>query len=213
VLPTTVLDLAGAVQVSAGGACSCALLEDGSPWCWGTNYAGQLGDGTKTNRPSPVLIATAKKVLEVAAGDLHACARLEDATVACWGHNSTGELGDGTSGAGADKLVPTAVTGLTGAVDIGIGDAQSCAVLATGAVKCWGLNNTGQLGDGTTTDAKTPVSVMNITNAQLIEGGSGLGCAYLTTGGVRCWGVNNFGQLGDGTKKNSKTPVTPTGLN
>ena len=95
---------------------------------------------------------------------------------------------------------------------IGAGFYHTCAALESGTMKCWGLNDKGQLGDSTTKDRKTPVNVSGLTGVKLIAVGWYHTCATLDSDTTKCWGLNNKGQLGDNTNKDSNTPVTVSGL-
>jgi hypothetical protein len=95
---------------------------------------------------------------------------------------------------------------------ISAGGSHTCALAASGTIKCWGNNTSGQLGDGTTTNSSTPVTVSGITNATSISAGYHHTCALLAGGTIKCWGYNFYGQLGDGTTTNSSTPVAVTGI-
>ena len=97
-------------------------------------------------------------------------------------------------------------------MSISAGQAHTCAILATGVMRCWGRNNFGGLGDGTTTHRLAPVVVLSVSNAVAIGAGSNYTCALLADSTVRCWGSNNRGQLGDGTKTDWHTPVAVSGL-
>jgi alpha-tubulin suppressor-like RCC1 family protein len=135
----------------------------------------------------------------------HRCAALTTLALKCWGRNQVGQLGDGTT---TNRKVPVAVTSLAGTVRAVVARGSHTCALVTGArVKCWGENNFGQLGDGTTTFRATPGFVSSLTNVDLIGGGAGHTCARTTSGAVKCWGRNNFGQLGDGTQVDRHTPV------
>lgn len=133
--PVTVAGLAGVVDITAGGAHTCALLAEGRVACWGANWWGQLGDGTTLPRPTPVY-ASITSVAAVSAGGSHTCAITKAGAAYCWGDNAGGQLGDGSW---ADRASPTPVTGLQQrVVAISAGIAHTCAVLASGSARCWG---------------------------------------------------------------------------
>jgi alpha-tubulin suppressor-like RCC1 family protein len=144
--------------MAAGYNHNCAIKTDGSAWCWGRNSNGQLGDGTTTSQTTPVAVSgLASGVTRIAAGFLHTCAGRTDGSVWCWGWNFYGQVGDGTN---TERATPVAVSGLaSGVTQIAAGGSQSCAIRSNGSALCWGLNGSGQLGDGTTTHRYTPVAV------------------------------------------------------
>jgi alpha-tubulin suppressor-like RCC1 family protein len=212
--PVPVSGLINAVAIATGGYHTCALLSDGTVKCWGWNDYGQLGDGTTTLRTTPVTVSGLTNAVAIAAGDEHTCALLSDGTVKCWGYNGVGQLGDGKSNPiESHSAIPVTVTGLSNAVAIAAGWAHTCALLSDGTAKCWGDNDFGQLGDGTTTLRTTPVTVSGLTNAVAIAAGTYHTCALLSNGTVKCWGYNGVGQLGDGTTTNRNTPVTVLNYN
>jgi alpha-tubulin suppressor-like RCC1 family protein len=132
--------------------------------------------------------------------------------VKCWGLNDRGQLGNGTT---ADAPMPTPVVGLGTQVSaVAAGYKHTCAVTAAGAVKCWGSNQFGQLGIGTTTDSATPVDVTGLgTTVVSIATGGFHTCAITSAGAVKCWGLNAEGQLGMGTATAMSTqPVNVIGL-
>ncbi len=192
-------------DVTAGHSHACArLLSGGTFRCWGLNDNGQLGDGMITNRS----IATAVMspgYEQLALGRLHTCGRRSDGIVQCWGDNQYGQLGDSTT---ADRRTRTTnVVGLTGVIDLVAGEEHTCAIVANGAVRCWGRNQYGQLGDGTTTNRSTPVPVRvsgTAPSGAEFRGVDRLAlsafhtCARLTTRLVRCWGRGANGSLGHG---------------
>jgi len=213
-VPVPVTGLTGAAGIATSNAQSCAVLISGGAKCWGYNEQGQLGDGTTTNRLTPTSVSgLSSGVVAIGMGDSHSCALLSSGAVKCWGDNFYGELGDGTT---TNRLTPTAVSGLSsGVTAIAIGHIQSCALLNSGAVKCWGYNSQGQLGDGTTTNRLIPTAVSGLSSgvtAIATSVGGNHSCAVLSSGTVQCWGNNYSGQLGDGSTTQSLTPVSVSGL-
>jgi alpha-tubulin suppressor-like RCC1 family protein len=129
-------------------------------WAWGLNGNGQPGDGTTTDRSTPVQVQNLSGVRAVAGGAWHSLAlKGDDGTVWAWGWNAFGELGDGTTN---DSYTPVQVQNLGGITAIAAGDASNLALTTNGIVQAWGANDTGELGDGTTIDRHTPVTVLNL---------------------------------------------------
>jgi len=199
-------------SITAGRNHTCALLSTGAVKCWGSNSNGQLGDNTTNDRHTPTPVTgLPSDVTAITTGRNHTCALLATDAVECWGYNPDGRLGDGST---IDRLTPTPVTGLSSDVTaITGGTRHTCALLATGAVTCWGDNNVGQLGDNTTNDRHTPTPVTGLpSDVTAITAGTEHTCALLATGAVTCWGNNASGQLGDNTTANQLTPTPVTGL-
>jgi alpha-tubulin suppressor-like RCC1 family protein len=195
--------------ISAGENHTCAVTGDGKVRCWGDNQYGQLGDGTSTDRKTPIYVSNLKGVTAVSVGRFHTCALLTTGGVKCWGANGDGQLGDGTNDR---RLTPVSVSNLaSGVTAISAGSYHSCALTSIGGMKCWGNNYDGQLGDDTTTDRNEPVTVF-LTGILGISAGWAHTCAVTTTNAAKCWGNNIRGQLGDGTTDEHHSPVGVSGL-
>ncbi len=209
-LATAVVGMpAAAPQVSSASGHTCATVGRGGVACWGSNFSGELGDGTTSNRPAPVAVAGIGNAAQVAAGSSHSCALLSDGAVACWGYGLGGQLGNGT---GAGSPVPVLAALPRPAVQVAAGEFHTCALLVNGAVVCWGVNAFGQLGTGTLVGSATPVAVVGIKNAIAVTAGGNHSCAVLASGALRCWGLNADGQLGDGSIVAKYSPVAVAGL-
>jgi hypothetical protein len=200
-------------KIVAGGSHTCAVQDSGAVRCWGYNRNGQLGYGHTRNIGddetllSAPNVAVGGPVCDLAAGYLHTCALMEAGTVRCWGTNALGSLGYGSFLViGDDETPATAGDVPVGSqvVQLASGQSHVCALLDTGAVRCWGWNLFGELGYGHTNrigDNETPASAGDVNVGgrvvQLVAGGYHT-CALLDTGAVRCWGYNDVGQLGYG---------------
>ncbi len=191
--PTQVAGLTSSVQgVAAGDGFSCAILSGGAVECWGKNDLGQLGGNSPLRASTPVPVAgLATGVKAIAAGGDEACAIDAAGGVQCWGCYDKGLLGSGTK---SDKWTPVQVAGLTSGVKaIAVEGSYACAIDAGGALKCWGNNWYGSLGDGTTVDRPTPVQVMGMgSGVQAVTAGQDITCAAAAGGVVSCWGYNRF---------------------
>jgi alpha-tubulin suppressor-like RCC1 family protein len=199
-----------APEAPAGSEHTCGVGFGGSVKCWGTNFAGQLGDGTNINRNTPVdVVGLARGVTAIAGGSEHTCAVIAGG-VKCWGANFSGQLGDGTN---VSRNTPVDVAGLSlPVITIATGGSHTCVLSSAGGVKCWGANFSGQLGDGTNVNRNAPVDVTGLSwGVTAIAAGSEHTCAAVG-GRVKCWGANFSGQLGDGTNSNRNAPVDVSGL-
>jgi alpha-tubulin suppressor-like RCC1 family protein len=234
--PVDVVGLgSGVAALSTGYAHNCALKASGGLKCWGFNDVGQLAvypgpeQCSSTPGGSPLYCSIvpvdiggmSNGVTAVDASWDHTCA-VKDGGLHCWGGNGLGQVGDGTT---TTRIAPTAVVGMSAGVAMAAGGSSfSCALTTAGGVKCWGINNEGQLGQGTTTGpetcgdsdypcSRTPVSVSGLSSGvAALTAGDFHACVVTTSGGVKCWGYNGLGQLGNGSTQTSATPVDVVGL-
>ena len=197
-------------NVSTGHYHSLALLSDGTVRSWGFNAMGQLGDGTTTKRLRPVTVAGLSTVTDIVGGRDMSYALLADGTVRAWGGGANGELGNGSLTARQTR--PVSVSGLSGVVAMAGGRNHGVALKSDGSVMTWGLNTSGQLGDGTKTSRSTPVRVSGISTAVAVAAGADHSVALLSDGRVFVWGEAGRGQLGNGSTTDRTTPVQVTGL-
>ncbi len=144
--PVTVSGISTATAIALGNRHSCAVLSSGAVRCWGDNFYGELGDGTTTDAATPVTVSGISTATTIALGNRHSCALLD--TVRCNAGEPATTVNSATPGhSGAGPVLPVTVSGISTATALALGDWHSCAVLASGAVKCWGNNAYGQLGN------------------------------------------------------------------
>ena len=201
-------------QIACGENHTIVLKSDGTVWAWGYNEYGQLGDGSTTNRNTPIQVSGLSDVIAIAGGYGHTIALMSDGTVWAWGWNEYGQLGDGTTNTD-DRTTPVQVSGITGVIAIASGGQHTIVLKQDGTVWAWGNNYYGQLGNGTTTDYSAnsaPLQTSGLSDVTAIAGGHVHTIALKSDGTVWAWGYNHSGQLGDGTNTNSSTPVQVIGL-
>ncbi|MBR9683709.1 hypothetical protein GOV03_04180, partial [Candidatus Woesearchaeota archaeon] len=193
--PVVVINVDNATDIDTGYHTSYAVLLNGTAMSWGLNSYGQLGDGTTTNNNSGTVVSGLINATQISGGTYSACALLQNGTVMCWGLNTNGQCGDSTLT--SPRTTPVSVSGVINATQINVGVYHACALLQNGTVMCWGSNNNGQLGDGTTSRRSTPITVKGVSNAVTIRSGLYFTCAILQNGTESCWGHNSLGQLGN----------------
>ncbi len=190
-------------RVALGDAHTCAIKDDGTVWCFGSNSFLQLGNSSfgAPDSATPVQISgfgAGRTAVQVAAGERHTCALLDNGEVWCWGGNGNLELGSG-SGSQADPVQVPLGTGIT-ASRIFVGGRVSCALTSDNRLTCWGQNHKGQIGNGTVqlSGGTAPAAVSNIPTSFVpahVDPGGRHVCAAATGGAVWCWGDDDRHQL------------------
>jgi uncharacterized repeat protein (TIGR01451 family) len=217
-VPIPIAGLSGVTQASAGNGHTLALLTGGTVMGLGNNSSGQLGNNSTTRALTPVTVSGLSNITAVSAGNAHSLALRNDGTVWAWGFNSNGQLGNNTT---TQEQVPVQVVGVgnvgflssIAAISASGSNNHSLAVSNTGVVYAWGLNNNGQLGDGTTTQRLAPVVVSGLSGIfTAVSAGNNHSLALRNDGTVWAWGNNNSGQIGDGTFTQHLLPVQVPGL-
>lgn len=210
---------------------TCGLTSAGTAYCWGQNSDGQLGTGSSTgpelcwNVPcssTPVAVSGGFSFSAIAAGNFHTCGLTNSAAAYCWGANSFGQLGDGST---AISSAPVPIVGEHRFTGLATGGTQqrpptiggstprghTCGLTSTATAYCWGLNDRGQLGNGSTTNSVTPIAVSSSLSFSVLALGGFHSCGLTRSGAAYCWGSNIAGQLGNGSTTDASTPVAVAG--
>ena len=207
------------IRIAVGAEHACAVDDRGRAYCWGSNGRGQLGVGDAVaGSEVPVSVDTSgvlsgKRLVLIGAAADTSCALDDTGTLYCWGANDRGQMGNGTS-TGTARPIAVDITGALRARTIrrfSIGGQHACAVDDRGSAYCWGANEHGQLGIGTTEDSSVPVPVAGIDaiprgGYESITVGGASTCGWSRDGVVACWGANGSGQLGIATTTDSYIP-------
>jgi len=212
--------LIGATAISAGGDHTCAILSNGSSYCWGYNLNGQLGIGSNSITNVPTLVmGSSSDTSRISGGTFHSCLiQSSSQSIKCFGENSSGQLGNG-GGSGSSSNIPVSVFGPARGFEVVAGYLHACGIQTDSKVYCWGDNTDGQIGDGGNGSSPVPKLVVNLgTDVAMITAGGGLGasghtCAiHGSNGDVSCWGSGLSGQLGNALGTNSNLPVSVNGI-
>ncbi len=181
-------------MVSAGSNTTCGVTTVGVAFCWGSNFQGALGNGTKRqNVPEPVAVAGGLTFTTVSVGNGNSCGVTTGGAAFCWGDNYYGQLGDGT---GRASPVPVVVSGGIHFQEVSVGSGYTCGVATTGVAYCWGDNSRGSLRDSSHRHI-VPVAITGDEHFVSISTGGEFACGRILSGIVYCWGPSNDeGQLG-----------------
>jgi alpha-tubulin suppressor-like RCC1 family protein len=195
-------------QVNAGDVHACGIsTTTNRAYCWGWNANGRLGDSTTVNRPRPTRVAAGtRQFRQIDAGWAYTCAVTTSDRAFCWGYGQTGQLGIGK--AIGVSYWPRAVAGGLSFRRVTTGRDHTCGETTASRAYCWGWNNRGQLGDGTTTTRVGPVSVAGGLLFAQVSAGWSHTCGKTSANVAYCWGDNAQGELGDGTSQNYRTKPT-----
>lgn len=193
-------------QISAGAWHSCGVTTDNRAWCWGNNFYGQIGNGFGGAAPitRPSAVVTALRFEEVRAGNNYTCGLSTGKRVYCWGLNDNGQLGIGSDA--LYSLEPAEIAGGRQYQSLRTGYYHACAVTAANVTFCWGLNDYGQLGDGTRTPRRAPVKVAGGVQFLRVSTGWFHTCGVTSAKKAYCWGQGRFGQLGNRSSADRLTP-------
>lgn len=231
----TVPDLAGVRDLSASASMTCAAMEDGQVKCFGRAVPHRIHPPLNAVRSSsaevrhttaagpgiqrrPMVMPGLQGIVEIDINKAQGCARNEAGNVLCWhfplhvpnAKNAfSPPLGNGSRGV---STTPVTVRGLHNVTQLSVSGWHACAVRQDGKVLCWGLNDVGQIGDGTTNRALEATEVLGLSDAVQVATGRAHSCALRNSGEVWCWGGNGNGQLADGTQNNRGTPAAIEGL-
>lgn len=218
--------ITNAIGISVGNAVACAALADGQIKCFGFGGSGRLGNGSLSDSLTTGVFVSgiSNATSKIHVGITSVCAILATGEVKCWG---SGDLGDGAvSNAntcvvpGDCSATPVLVSGITNAIDISGGQYYSCALLATGATKCWGINSSGEFGNNSTTNSSVPVTT-NFSSSIDLSTGQFHTCTLLANNSITCAGFNRNAQLGQLSNTGPSTcggfacspaPVTVSGI-
>ncbi|HEX6574628.1 MAG TPA: Ig-like domain-containing protein [Gemmatimonadaceae bacterium] len=210
-IPRRISQTLAFASISAGDSTGCAISIAGRAYCWGLSAHGETGTGTTGDRSTPTLLSGSLAFTSISAGGNHACG-IAGGIGYCWGDDSFGQLGDARLVNSTTPIPVVRDGGPSPFASISAGFQHTCALTADGTAFCWGRNNFGQLGNGTTGSADVPVPVATGSKFTWISAGGDHSCGVTITGAALCWGSNFDGQLGNGSSGDISTiPVAVAG--
>ncbi len=192
------------VQVATGYGGTCAIDASGAAFCWGWGTFGNPAYSPPQSSPVPVAGGITFQYLGYG-GFNTMCGLSTTGEAYCWGSGLLGALGNGQQD--SNSPVPVAVSGGHTFSSLSVGRFRSCALTPSGTAWCWGNNDSGANGNGTTQPSTVPVPVSGGLSFREIAVGSSHTCGITTAGSTMCWGLNRSGQLGNGVTTDSPLPV------
>lgn len=212
--PLPVTGVSSFTQLSAGDRRTCGIVTGGTAYCWGANYAGQLGTGAADGdaHPAPEAVSGGLAFTTITTGGTQTCG-VAGGRAYCWGDNRYGQLGRGS----VDTVVtphatPDTVVGGHTFVTVTAGTYHTCGIASDGSAYCWGLNDVGELGTGASSlPVGAPVAVAGGVKFLTVAAATDHTCGIGTDSLAYCWGGNSGGQLGDGTTLAHFAPLTVSG--
>ena len=198
-----------AVSIEAGDDHTCAIIADGTTYCWGLNSTGQVGDGGVVDDSLPTKVVGGLVFTAISAGTNNSCGLVASGAAYCWGDNTRGQLGDSTA---TQSNVPVKVLGGHVFASIDVGQFHVCALASDGVAYCWGDNGNGRLGDSTKIDQPIPTAVVGGHKFTMISAGFAHTCGVRLDGAVLCWGQGTNGRIGDGATVDRLVPTLVAGV-
>lgn len=205
--PTAVSDDRRFTSLVAGYAHACGLTAGGTVYCWGDNSWWQLGNSHWAYVGFPVEVAASVPFARLVAGSDHTCGLTAAGEAYCWGRNREGQLGYPPPPGQILTATPAPVSGGHRFRSLSGGMFHTCGITMGGELLCWGWNDFGQLGDGSTASRAIPTAVPGLAGATAVAAGAGYTCALTADGSGRCWGTNDWGELGTGDQQKRGVPV------
>lgn len=192
-------------NLALGSNSGCGITSSQALRCWGANWYGMIGDGSTSDRLNSVLVDPGVAYKSISVGVNHACGVTTAGALKCWGRSDFGQVGTGVLNS-SGILSPTVIDSETLYSKVSAGYFNNCAITSSGALKCWGRNDMGQVGNGTTANQLLPVLIDSGTTYSDIASGFRHTCGITSGGAVKCWGNNDRYQLGDNSQTVSKIP-------
>jgi alpha-tubulin suppressor-like RCC1 family protein len=194
-------------NVSAGSYHTCGVRKNGKLYCWGSDGAGQVGNGPgDSNILAPVRVGSFEDWSTVAAGASHTCGIRHGGKLYCWGSDVTGQIGD-DDGTNDNVTAPKRIGSFEDWATVSAGANHNCGVRKNGKLYCWGLDSSGQVGDGDSTsdNVTAPRRIGTFEDWAGVDAGTNHNCGVRKNGKLYCWGNDGSGQVGDGDEAGNVT--------